>query len=482
MRRLVPILLLATLPAFPQSTRVGIRGSHFTINGHSTYTAAQGFPNADPNLYGTLVNIRAVQAAFEDANYPARGSRQNPYATNVMGPVWFDYPDGPYDPERNVREFIEALPDWRRCGILAYTINLQGGGPVDGNYGENTPFQPHVNTAFEQNGRLKAAYLDRVRRVIAAGDRLGMVVIVGLYYQGQNARLDEAPDGAAIRRGIIESVRWLKFLPHRNVLIEIQNEVGVRVYRHPLLMPAGAAEAIEIAQKEAGGEFPVSVSWVSGLREERALRLADYILFHTNGRTPEGVHEEIATMRRLSGFQKPVLINEDGVSAFNLHAAVGERVGWGYYDQGTNNYLDGFQSPPVNWRISSPVKWLFFEQVARLTGSPAPPRPAYQNADAPKLRVFGLEPNQVVKEPIWVEAIPEDQHPRWPIKRVEFYIDGNPISYRRNAPFLLGNAEWWNPSLLTPGPHTLRVAAFDMRGPRFSETCAIVEIPFRVVR
>ena len=136
----------------------------------------------------------------------------------------------------------------------------------------------------------------------------------------------------------------------------------------------------------------------------------------------------------------------------------------------------------MNWRISSPVKWLFFEQVARLTGSPAPPRPVYQNADAPKLKVFGLEPNQVVKEPIWVEAIPEDQHPRWPIKRVEFYIDGNPISYRRNAPFLLGNAEWWNPSLLVPGPHTLRVAAFDMRGPRFSETCIIVEIPFRVVR
>jgi len=266
------------------------------------------------------------------------------------------------------------------------------------------------------------------------------------------------------------------------VMIEIQNEVGVRVYRHPLLMPAGAADAIELAQKEAGGEFPVSVSWVSGLREERALRLANFILFHTNGRTPEAVHEEIITMRRLGGYHKPVLINEDGVSTFNLHAAVEERVGWGYYDQGTNNYLDGFQSPPVNWRISSPVKWLFFEQVARLTGSPAPPRPAYSNPEAPKVKVFGLEPNQLVKQPIWVEAIPEDQHPRWPIKRVEFYMDGKPLNYRRQAPYLLGNVEWWDPSALHVGPHTLRVAVFDMRGPRFSETCTIVEIPFRVER
>lgn len=463
-----------------QQTRVGIRGSHFTINGHSTYTPAHGFPNASTNLYGTLLNIRAVQATFEDANYPNRGSRQNPYSTNVMGPVWFDYPDSPYDPERNLREFLAALPSWRRCGILAFTINLQGGGPVDGNYGENAPLQPHVNTAFEQDGNLKAPYLSRVRRVLGEADKLGMVVIVGLFYQGQNARVDEAPHDENVRRGIIEAVRWLKSLPHRNVLIEIQNEVGAGVYRHALLKPSGAAEALEIAKQEAKGQFPVSVSWIAGLRDERAFKIGDYILFHTNGRTPESVHEEIAAMRRLGGYDKPVLINEDGVSSFNLHASVQERVGWGYYDQGTNNYKDGFQSPPANWQISSPVKWLFFEQVARLTGSPVPPLPNYENSEAPKLRIYGLEPDQVLSERVWIEAIPEDRHSRWPIKRVEFYVDGKPYSYRSSAPYLLGNVEWWDPRLLDSAPHILRVVAFDMRGPRFSETCTIVEIPFRV--
>jgi hypothetical protein len=478
---LISLLLLPLTPAlWSQQTRVGIRGSHFTINGHSTYTPAQGFPSANPNLYGTLLNVRAVQAAFEDANYPQHGSRRNPYPAHVMGSVWFDYPDGSFDPERNVREFIAALPDWRRCGLLAFTINLQGGGPVDGNYGENHPMQPHVNTAFEPNGDLKPGYLDRVRRILEQADRLGMVVIVGLYYQGQNARVDDAPDGAHIRNGIVNAVRWLKSLPHRNVLIEIQNEVGVGVYRHPLLMPSGAAESIRIAQQEAAGEFPVSISWVSRASDTRALRLADFTLFHTNGRTPEAVQDEIQQFRRLAGYDKPVLINEDGVSAFNLHYAVRERTGWGYYDQGTNNYLDGFQSPPVNWRISSPIKWLFFEQVARLTGSPVPPRPEYNNPLAPKVKLIGLEPNQVIKERGWIEVIPEDQHPRWPIKRVEFYIDGNPVNYRNNAPYQLANTEWWDPQSLTPGPHTLRVAVFDRSGPRFSETCTILEIPFQV--
>src|ERR1039458_4267174 len=63
-----------------------------------------------------------------------------------------------------------------------------------------------------------------------------------------------------------------------------------------------------------------------------------------------------------------------------------------------------------------------------------------------------------------------DRHPRWPIKRVEFYLDDEPYSYRRNAPWLLGNSEWWSPARLTPGQHVLRVAAFDMRGPRFAES------------
>ena len=472
-------LILAPL-SLAQQTRVGIRGAQFMVNGKVTYSAEQGFPAAHALIAGTLLNVRAVQAVFEDSQYPGSGSRRNPYATNVMGPVWFDYPDAPFDPERNLREFLSALPQWRKCGVLAFTINLQGGGPVDGNYGENVPMQPHRNMAFEADGTLRPAYLSRVKRVIERADELGMVVLVGLFYQGQNARMEELPNDAAIRRGIVEAVRWLKRQPHRNVMIEIQNEVGVRGYKHRLLTPAGAADALILARDEAAGEFPVSVSWVGGMRDERALKAADFILFHTNGRTPEAVHDEIAAMRRLGGYEKPLLINEDGVSTFNLHAAAEEHVGWGFYDQGTNNYMDGFQSPPVNWGVSSLVKWLFFEQVSKLTGSPVPPRPAFNNPEAPQVTVFGLSDGQILTKPVWIEAIVEDRHPRWPIKRVEFFIDAKPYSYRGRAPYLLGNVEFWNPQQLDAGDHVLRVVAFDMRGPRFSETAAMTEIRFRV--
>jgi hypothetical protein len=217
-----------------------------------------------------------------------------------------------------------------------------------------------------------------------------------------------------------------------------------------------------------------------GSKGDQALRAVDYVMFHTNGRRPEEVHERIQAMRGWTGDHRPLLINEDGVTAFNLHAAVQEHVGWGYYDQGWNNYRDGFQSPPVNWGVNTPVKWLFFEQVARLTGSPIPTRPDYVSDETPVIEVFGLKPNDVVKEPVWVEAIVTDRHPRWPIKRVEFFIDGKPYSYRRNAPYMLNNQEWWDPVKVPAGKHVLRVVAYDMRGPRYTETCSIVEIPFVV--
>ena len=75
-------------------------------------------------------------------------------------------------------------------------------------------------------------------------------------------------------------------------------------------------------------------------------------MFHTNGQTPQQVADSIAQMRARFGSNRPLLINEDGVSTFNLWAAIEKHVGWGYYDQGFNSDRDGFQSPPVNWRIN----------------------------------------------------------------------------------------------------------------------------------
>jgi hypothetical protein len=101
---------------------------------------------------------------------------------------------------------------------------------------------------------------------------------------------------------------------------------------------------------------------------------SDYLLIHGNGpNDPALIQRCIATTRQLGGRSVPVMINEDPNFHFteatnHLLASVDEYASWGYYEQGQSNYQDGFQSPPVNWSISSDNKRQFFELVKKVTG------------------------------------------------------------------------------------------------------------------
>jgi hypothetical protein len=132
----------AVSPAAPASrTEVSIRGDKFLLNGKVTY--ANRFYRG-MKIEGLLMNVRAVQAIFDDANPETR--------------TRWAYPDtGKWDAERNVREFLVALPEWRRNGLLAFTVNLQGGSPEG--YSRSQPWE---NTAFDSAGNLRPAYMKRL--------------------------------------------------------------------------------------------------------------------------------------------------------------------------------------------------------------------------------------------------------------------------------------------------------------------------------
>src|SRR5512146_3447277 len=78
-------------------TAVSIQGDRFFLNGQPTYP---GRSYRGMKIEGLLMNVRAVQGIFDDLNPETRGR--------------WAYPDtGKWDPERNTREFIAAMPDWR---------------------------------------------------------------------------------------------------------------------------------------------------------------------------------------------------------------------------------------------------------------------------------------------------------------------------------------------------------------------------------
>jgi hypothetical protein len=335
----------------PGRTEATIVGDALYINGRPTYA---GRSWRGLRIEGLLLNSRMVQGIFDDLNPATRGR--------------WAYPDtGRWDPDRNTAEFCAAMPDWRGHGLLAFTLNLQGGSP-EGYSVE----QPWHNSAYEADGRLRQDYLARLERVLQTADGLGMVVILGLFYFGQDHRLQ---DEAAVIRAVEEAVGWVLDCGYTNVLIEIANECDIPRYTHTILAPPREHELIERVQGmgRGGRRLLVSTSYRGrSLPGEAVVRCADFLLLHGNGEgNSHRIRHLVRMTRRVPNYTaKPILFNEDDHFDFdradcNFLAAIGEYASWGYFDP----YADGFQSPPVTWSLHTDRKRAFFDRVREITGS-----------------------------------------------------------------------------------------------------------------
>jgi hypothetical protein len=338
-------------------TAVEIAGNQFSINGQPTY---RGRTWRGMRIEGLLMNARMVQGIFDDLD--AVTLRQ------------WAYPDtGRWDAERNTREFIAAMPEWRRHGLLGFTINLQGGNPRG--YGGE---QPH-NSGFGPDGSLRPEYLARLEPILDRADELGMVPIVGYFYAGQDQRFE---GDAAIRRAVREATTWLLTKGYRNVLVEIANEANNRGIDQPLIQAPRVHELVELAQSFTspdGRRLPVSVSFNgASIPPANVVAVADFLLLHGNGvREPDRVAQMVRQTRQVSGYRGvPILFNEDDHFDFdrpnnNFVAAVGEYASWGYFDyrMAGEGFDDGYQSVPVNWGISSARKRAFFSLLKEMTGA-----------------------------------------------------------------------------------------------------------------
>lgn len=339
-----------------RKTAVSIEGDRFFINGKPTYA---GRTWNGKKIEGLLFNSRVVQAIFDDLNPETRS--------------WWAYPDtGKWDAERNTREFLAALPDWRKHGLLGITLNLQGGSPQG--YSQN---QPWHNSAIAPDGSLRSDYMARLERVLDRTDELGMVVILGIFYFGQDQRLE---DEAAIKRAVKETVNWLFDRGYRHVMIEVDNECNVAKYDHEILKPARVHELIELVKetRRDGRRLLVSTSYGGkAIPRENVVRSADFLLLHGNGATdPAVIAEMVQKTRQVPGYRPmPILFNEDDHFDFdkpenNFTMAIGEYASWGYFDYRMKDegFVEGYQSVPVNWGISSARKKGFFTRLSEITG------------------------------------------------------------------------------------------------------------------
>jgi len=350
-------LLLGTASAAwaaRRRTEVSIAGDRFFLNGKPTY---EGRAHRGLRIEGLLLNSRMIQGIFDDRN-PATRSR------------WAYRDTGQWDPERNTREFVEAMPAWREHGLLSFTINLQGGSPEG--YSKSQPWE---NSAIAPDGSLRRDSMRRLARILDRADELGMAPIVGLFYFGQDHRVR---DEQAVKRAVENAAHWILSRGYRNVLLEIDNECNVKAYHHEILKPVRVSELIRVARgiEVRGRRLLVGTSYGGGFVPlPNVVQASDFLLMHGNGvADPARIRAMVLEARRVEGYRPmPILFNEDdhfGVDqpSNNMLAAIGAYASWGYFDPGKNDYSDGYQCPPVNWGINTERKKAFFAMVKEMTG------------------------------------------------------------------------------------------------------------------
>lgn len=334
-------------------TKISIQGTDFYINDRITY---EGRIHNGRRIEGLLLNSRMVQAIFDDENPETQTHWQYPDTQN-------------WDPERNTNEFCASLPIYQGYGLMAFTVGLQGGGPI---YHPDV-YDNYRNSAFEWDGSLKPAYFQRLKRILSTADDLGLVVIVNYFYWQQNRHFR---DDRAIKNATSLATEWILENGFRNVLVDINNEITKGDH---ILQSEGIHQLVDVIQNtrinNSGLLVGTSVHPHNYFSGGIWPKMVDFFLPHGNDSPPNKLRTELRQLKSWEIYAvnpRPILINEDSVDVRNLEVAIDEGASWGYYSQGYGSknkdkrwdwtvnqrersyeHLSGYQTPPINWGINT---------------------------------------------------------------------------------------------------------------------------------
>lgn len=362
-------------------TTVSIDGPKILINGQPTYKGRAP-------VEGLLFNVRTVNATFDDTLgqvdwWDDDGSHpENDHA----GYGKWTSPDSAF---ANTERYIKALPEYHEHGILAVNLNFQGGHPLNGKpwikEGQGSAgARPnghrdfYYNSGFGADGVTDNDYAKRVSAIIEACDRLGMVVILQLFYFGQDTVFDHEDQ---IRSAVDHAIDYICANGYRNVIIEIANEVMAGHYHHDILKPGRVVELIHRARQRAwdkhGQNLLLSTSEAALLHPKQwtleqadmVFEACDLILIHGGDNIETGrvgdtsnLVQKVEFFRSRPWFKyvpRPILTNEaDGQQAFE--ALVKRGVSFGLH----SIYFQTMYPP--KWGVGENETTWFFRKVKML--------------------------------------------------------------------------------------------------------------------
>lgn len=387
-------------------TKYQIIGQDFYINGAKTYSE---LPEGNPNAQGLLMNARFIQGVFNDVN-PAHRTLYDRF-----GKKW--------DPDRNTQELCEALPQWYKVGLRAFTVGLQAGGPIY----SYTDWAELETAAFSRDGKvLNPDTWRRTAQIIKAADEIGMLVILSFFYQGQMGYFE---DDAAVLEASKTVCRALKELDYDNVIIEIANEYDSLNFHSPetaLHKHQNMAAWIRKVRQWTDGRWAIGCS-PAFRYDRRVVSASDVVLLHGNKTRRQELHNMFRAVRRWAP-DKPIVVNEDSPLFTQLEVAVQDHCSWGYYNTMTK------QEPPCDWGITEGEDKYFAYRMAKLLGISLP--------EIPEDDVYlqGFERDMTIDDGRYIRVA--SKNPEL-IDRVFFYEDDRQLDVAFSEPFFLEDRMTW---------------------------------------
>lgn len=326
------LFVLSSLTFFSESVKLSIQGNKLLLD--------NVLINNGTKASGLLINSRMVQGISD-------------------GYTSYPYPDTKkWNATRNNLEFVSNMCVWKENGLNGFTIGLQGGAP-------KIPLPSGINNSlFNGDGSLKPAYLERLKLILDQANHLNMIVIVSFFYRGQVSIFNKNYNNAL--NGAKNILQWLKDHNYQNIIIEPVNECEFSEFTTVgLSCSQNIVNLINLAKSYG---FPAGNSYKGGVKpSDSVISASSVILLHGNGITSNSGYKSLVDKVKNSSKYKgqPIIFNEAGTGSGYLDYCISIGVGWGYYDQGSNNYNSGYQSPPVNWGINTSNKQNFFNRAKK---------------------------------------------------------------------------------------------------------------------
>ncbi len=257
------------------------------------------------------------QQTYDDGPYrrQARGKLLGVRATyGLFQDEWLK--DSDFDPSRNTDRLIEALDRYRDYGMSVIAVSLQGGPAPYGPGGEQARSGQVRDgeqggariSAFAPDGSLEPGWTQRLKRLLEAADKRGIVVAL-TYFTPDQDEIFESPEGiAAAARNM---TRWLIENDARNVIIDVADrwDLESEIWDFDRFVPRSIGSLmIDIRDQFNSAAFTLPIGASSGneLTYPSSLaRISDVILVRNGDPSPA---QRVYALDHLAETDRPVMI------------------------------------------------------------------------------------------------------------------------------------------------------------------------------